>query len=167
MNKTMLVFATRWGATKETGEEILKVMKEKYNIEADLIDLKEKASKKYLKENLDNYDNVILGASVAMFRWAKEGKKFLKKNKEILSNKKLFVYVSSGRAGKANQDNDLEEYNKWQKTYIDDVLEKIGLNFASRKAFGGVKKKKGDTRDWEKIRGWAEEIGSMINSGEN
>jgi len=164
MSKTILVYATRWGATTETAKKIISVLNEKFDIDVDLVNLKDKKNK-----NLDisEYENVILGVSVAKFRWAKEGKKFLKDNKITLKSKNLFVFVSSGGAGDAYQKNDLEKYEKLQKKWIDNTLEKFNLQFTSRKALGGryvgQHSHRGDNRDWGVICNWAEEIGGIIS----
>lgn len=76
--KTILVYATRWGATTETAEEIIKVLREKYSIYVDLVNLKDKKTK---NPDISSYNNVILGVSYAKFNWAKEGTNFLKKIK--------------------------------------------------------------------------------------
>jgi menaquinone-dependent protoporphyrinogen IX oxidase len=169
MSKTILVYATRWGATKETAQEIKNVLTKNFNIEVDFVNLKDKKNKENRNPDINVYENVILGVSVAKFRWAKEGKKFLERNKEILSGKKLFVFVSSGGAGDAYQANDHEKYEKLQKKWIDNTLNKYGLQFTSRKALGGryvgSLEKRGDNRDWDMIRSWAEEVGEIISSG--
>ncbi|MFQ5979916.1 MAG: flavodoxin domain-containing protein [Candidatus Heimdallarchaeota archaeon] len=161
MGKTILAYVTRYGATTETATEIVRVLKDKFDIDVDLVDIK-------ANKNLDvsSYENVILGVSVAKFRWAKEGKKFLKND---LAGKKLFVFVSSGTAGEAYQQKDLEKYEKLQKKWIDNVLAKNNLQYASRKALGGrfvgAFSNRGDNRDWDVIRKWAEEIGTIISEG--
>ncbi|MHA2245303.1 MAG: flavodoxin domain-containing protein [Candidatus Hodarchaeales archaeon] len=169
MSKTILVYATRWGATTETAQEIKNVLMKKFNIEVDFVNLKDKKNKENRNPDINGYENVILGVSVAKFRWAKEGKKFLERNKGVLSGKKLFVFVSSGGAGEAYQDNDLEKYEQLQKKWIDNTLNKYGLQFTSRKAFGGrfvgSFEERGDNRDWDMIRSWAEEVGEIISSG--
>ncbi|MHA2227407.1 MAG: flavodoxin domain-containing protein [Candidatus Hodarchaeales archaeon] len=170
MSKTILVYATRWGATTETAQEIKNVLMKKFNIEVDFVNLKDKKNRENRNPDINGYENVILGVSVAKFRWAKEGKKFLERNKGILSEKKLFVFVSSGGAGEAYQDNDLEKYEQLQKKWIDNTLNKYGLQFTSRKAFGGrfvgSLEERGDNRDWDMIRSWAEEVGEIISSRE-
>lgn len=167
MNKTVLVYATRWGATAETAKEIIRVLQKKFQIKVDLVDLKDKKTK---NPDISCYENVILGVSVAKFRWAKEGKIFLKKNKEILPRKKLFVFVSSGGAGEAYQKNDIEKYEKLQNKWIDKTLDKYNLHFTSRKALGGryvgQHSHLGDNRNWDVIRNWAEEIGTIIRTGD-
>ncbi|MHA2365336.1 MAG: flavodoxin domain-containing protein [Candidatus Hodarchaeales archaeon] len=159
LSKTILAYVTRWGATTETANVIVDVLKEKFDIDVDLVDLKK-------KKNLDlsSYENVILGVSVAKFRWAKEGKKFLKQD---LIGKKLFVFVSSGTVGEAYQKKDYNKYEKLQNKWIDKVLEKYNQEYTSRKAFGGrfvgSLSHRGDCRDWDMIRNWAEDVGKLIS----
>ena len=166
LSKTILVYATRWGATTDTAKEIIKVLSDNYNIEVDLVNLKDKKTK---NPDISSYDNVILGVSYAKFNWAKEGKNFLKRNKEILENKKLFVFISSGRCGGAWKSKNYEKYEGLQKKFIDEKLKNLNLHFTSRKAFGGYyvnqPPEKAETRDWEMIRSWAVEIGQIMNSG--
>ncbi|MFW9904322.1 MAG: flavodoxin domain-containing protein [Candidatus Thorarchaeota archaeon] len=168
MSKTILVYATRWGATEETAQEIKRVLNEKFNIEVDLTNLKDKEKKENRNPDISPYENVIIGISVAKFRWAKEGKKFLQKNKTALLGKKLFVFVSSGGAGEAYQNKNFNEYERLQKKWIDNNLKKWGIKFTSRKAFGGrfvgQFADRGDNRDWNQIRSWAEEVGTIITN---
>lgn len=169
MSKTILVYATRWGATTETAREIIKVLKEKFGIDVDLVNLKDKNNETNRNPDISSYDNVILGVSYAKFNWAKEGMNFLKKNKEKLKNKKLFVFISSARCGGAWQSRNYEKHEELQKKFIDRKLEKVGVQFTSRRGFGGYyinqPPDKAETRDWKMIRAWAEEIGEIINSG--
>ncbi len=159
MSKTILAYVTRYGATTETAKEIARVLKESFHIDVDLVDIK--ANKKL---DISSYETVRLGVSVAKFRWAKEGKKFLKND---FSGKKLFVFVSSGTAGEAYQQKDFAEYEKIQTKYIDNMLKKQKLQYTSRKALGGrfvgAFSKRGDNRDWDVIREWAKEIGKIIS----
>ncbi len=171
MSKTIFVYATRWGATKETAQKIKNVLTEKFNITVDLVNLKDKKYKQNRNPDITEYENVIIGVSVAKFRWAKEGKHFLKRNKENLSGKRLFVFVSSGGAGEAYQNKEYEKYKKLQKKWIDSNLDKWGLQITSRKALGGrfvgQYSHRGDNRDWDQICSWAEEIGTIISKEDN
>jgi menaquinone-dependent protoporphyrinogen IX oxidase len=165
MSETILVYATRFGATTETAKEIIKILNENFHIEVDLVNLKDK---KTMNPDISCYDNVILGVSYARFNWAKEGKNFLTRNKEILENKKLFVFISSGRCGGAWKSKNYEKYQGFQKKFIDNKLAKLGLQFTSRRAFGGYyinqPPEKAETRDWDMIRSWAEEIGQIMTA---
>ena len=68
MSKTILVYATRWGATTETAQEIKNVLTSKFNIDVDFVNLKDKKIKKNRNPDISGYENVILGVSVARFR---------------------------------------------------------------------------------------------------
>ncbi len=164
MSNTILVYATRWGATTEATKEIIRIIEDKFEIKVDLVNLKDKKTK---NPEITPYENVILGVSVAKFRWANEGKRFLKNNRDKLAGKKLFVFVSSGGAGDAYKANDMEKYEKLQKRWIDYILEKYNLKYTSRKALGGryvgSYSDRGDNRDWGVIRNWAEEVGTIIS----
>jgi menaquinone-dependent protoporphyrinogen IX oxidase len=165
MSNTILVYATRWGATEETAKEIKRVLENNFNINVDLANLKDK-KKENRNPDITPYENIIIGISVARFRWAKEGKTFLKKRKKILATKRLFVFVSSGGAGEAYQRKDMEEYERLQNKWIDSNLNKWGIKYTSRKALGGrfvgQFADRGDNRDWDQIRAWAEEVGAII-----
>ena len=165
ITKTILVYATRWGATTETAKEIIKVLNENFNIEVDLVNLKDNKTK---NPDISSYDNIILGVSYAKFNWAKEGKSFLMRNKKILENKKLFVFISSGRCGGAWKLKNYEKYEGLQKKFIDNKLMKLNLHFTSRRAFGGYMvnqpPEKAETRDWDMIRTWAVEIGDIMTA---
>ena len=159
MSKTLMAYATRYGATAETATTIADVLRDKYSLTVDIIDLRKDRS-----VDLDQYQNIILGVSVAKFRWARAGVNFLKND---LSDKKFFVFVSSGTAGAAAEKNDMEEYEKRQKKYIDDVLAKYNIQPVGRKAFGGrmqFGKEVTDNRNWDVIKAWAEEVGKLITS---
>ena len=66
---------------------------------------------------------------------------------------------------------DMEEYERLQKKWIDNNLNKWGINYTSRKALGGRFvgnfADRGDNRDWNQIRSWAEEVGRSITTGIN
>ena len=51
MSETILVYATRFGATTETAKEIIKVLNDNFRVEVDLVNLKdEKTNQKNLFE---------------------------------------------------------------------------------------------------------------------
>ena len=168
LSKTILVYATRWGATAETAQEIMKVLKDKFQIDVDLVNLKDKNNETNRNPDISSYKNVILGVSYAKFNWAKEGMNFLKRNKEKLNTKNLFVFISSARCGGAWKSKNYEKHEQLQKKFIDKKLAKIGVQFTSRRGFGGYyinqPPEKAETRDWDMIREWAEEVGEIISS---
>ncbi|MHA1167191.1 MAG: flavodoxin family protein [Candidatus Hodarchaeales archaeon] len=88
--KILLAYATRYEATAEATETIAGVLGDKLSLEIDIKDLKKEKN-----VDIEPYDNIILGVSIAKFNWAKEGKKFLEND---FTGKKIHVFVSSGNA---------------------------------------------------------------------
>jgi len=160
MQKTLIVFGTRKGASEETAEVIATILRDKYSLSVDVFDAKKDLKKKKVTLDLTQYQAIIIGSSIAIGRWTNEAKNFLKNN---LTDKDVFVFVCSGRAGTALTEGDLEQYKAVQKKYIDDVLEKYPhVTPVATKAFGGWYKYMNWNR--ENVVAWAEEIGNQIAS---
>ncbi len=147
-NKILVAYASKAGATKEASEIIAEVLKSKYNITVDLIDLKKTTPKP------DEYDKIVVGAGVRAGKVYSDALKFLKKNFE---SKKVAFFVCCGGAG------DPQKYGEACKKYVTEVLADYpGLKPINTVAFGGRMKILGktvfDTFDSEKIKNWAEKI---------
>ncbi len=165
MNKTLIAFGTRFGATAKSSEVIAKVLREKFNHEVDVVKLSSET------ENVDvsKFDNVIVGTSIAMFSWTKRAKKFLKRD---FKDKKLFVFISSaGLTYPALEKGEMKKYEKWKGRFLDRVVKKnANVNPTSTAVFGGWVENRGkpgtyDTYNWkeEDAVKWAEEIGKLTN----
>jgi len=104
VNKTLIAFGARFGATTKSSEVIAKVLREKFNHEVDIVKLSSET------ENVDisSFDNIIVGSSIAMSSWTKRAKKFLQND---FSGKKLFVFISSaGLTYPALEKGEMEKY---------------------------------------------------------
>ena len=86
--KVLIVYGTRYGSTRFTANKLSKEI-EKHGIKTKVLDLKKDdwVSPK-------DFDGLIVGASVAMFKWAKEPVKYLKKFKENIKIP-LGIFISS------------------------------------------------------------------------
>jgi len=183
--KTLIAFCTRYGATASTSEEIAKVLKEE-GFEVHVANLKTEKVK-----DISEYDFIIIGAGMQMFRWCKESEKFLEKFQKELREKKTVIFISSGAQAILEYDGQTEEMEKnWQKFLIDKV-EKYSLNPVALCMFGGVwdynkmgfvfKKTMSpfrmkleevgikevepgvyDTRDWDEIRNWTKDLAQKV-----
>jgi menaquinone-dependent protoporphyrinogen IX oxidase len=134
-------------------------------------------TKKEKVKDISEYDLVIVGAGMQMFRWCKESEKFL----NISSGAKTILEYDG-------QTNEIEE--NWQK-YLVEKAEKYSINPVALGMFGGVwdynkmsfvfKKTMGpftmkleevgieeiepgvyDTRDWDEIRKWAKDLAEKV-----
>ena len=140
MSKILIAYGTRFGATEKSSEVIAKVLKENFNHDVDVVKLSSQT------ENVDitNYDNIIIGASVAMFSWTKRAKKFLKND---FKGKKVFVFISSAALTyQAKLDGKIEKYEKWKKRFLDNVVKRqINVKPSSTEVLGGwIKKPDGE-----------------------
>ena len=90
-NKTLVAYETKSGATEEAARKIAEVLRSKYELEVDLVDLKEQKV-----PDLAQYRNVIVGGGVRAGKVYDKALRFLEND---LSGKKVAFFVSSGNAG--------------------------------------------------------------------
>ncbi len=177
----LLIYATTFGATKATAEEIARILQE------DHIDLRIIDAQKEKIKDISEYQFIIVGSSLANCRWNPQVEDFLKKFHTELEHKKLALFVSSV-IPIAERERNTEEIAKEQKIAIEDKITKYNLKPLMTAMFGGILDynkmgflaRKGmeiafkarlqnngfkesqpgvyDLHDWEKIRSWAREL---------
>jgi menaquinone-dependent protoporphyrinogen IX oxidase len=165
MEKTLIAYGSRYGATVETAAEIASILNKEFDLDVDIYNLK-----KYRAcPDLDIYDNVIVASGIKYSDWTENAESFLKND---FSNKKLAIFISSGYAGEP----ELYEYS--YNNFLKAVIEKYEhLKPIAIEAFGGrIPLRKipeihymrimerlpyfqRDNRDWDKIREWARKVG--------
>jgi len=158
-NKTLIAYVTKGGATKDYASEIAGILKEKYGLEVDMVDLKKNKS-----PDLSNYRNIVIGTGVRMFHVYKEALKFIEKNN--FEGKRVAVFLSSGKAGNP------KTYNEAIEDYINkQILQKNPrLKPVAAEAFGGRTKILGKDMDppgyadqaITKVKAWAQELGKQL-----
>ena len=82
--KTLILFASRYGAT----EEIAYMLKSAVGGDVTVRNIRERGI------TLDGYDTVIIGSCVYMFKLDKHIRHFLRRNEKTLMGKRLGVYLS-------------------------------------------------------------------------
>jgi len=152
-NKTLIAYETKGGATEESARKIADVLRSKYQLEVDLVDLKEQ---KVI--DLVQYGNVVIGGGV---RGGKVYKKSLKFLKNDLSGKQVAFFVSSSWAGTPGS------YETAKARFVENTLAKYpNINPVSAEAFGGririLRKTMVDNTDMAKVEAWAEELGKKF-----
>ena len=93
--KNLIVYSTKYGS----GKEIAEILKKKIEGKTDAVDIKT-----HDNNELDSYDNIILGASIYAGRPLKEMNKYIKRNTDALLKKRLFLYISAGSLGNNKKD---------------------------------------------------------------
>jgi menaquinone-dependent protoporphyrinogen oxidase len=168
---TLICYGTRYGSTGEIAERIAEIHRGK-GISVSVVNLKKENVKDLLSYNL-----VIVGSGIQVNKWTKEPLKFLKRNKEVLSEKRVALFVSCGSA------NDPALCDEAQEKYLQRVADEypeinfiaMGLfgprydstrgNFVMKKVMKGMLEELAedpenppevlDLRDWTKIEQWA------------
>jgi menaquinone-dependent protoporphyrinogen oxidase len=179
--KALVVYGTRYGATKTTSQEIAQVLKE-HNFDVTVADAKKEKIK-----DISEFELVVVGSGMALGDWVNEAEDFLKRHRKSLETKKLALFISSLKPIEEKQGKtDLVE--KIQKNGLENKKLKYQLQPISQAMFGGVVDynklgfllRKGmevgykaafqkhgikevepgvfDLRDWNEIRSWAREL---------
>jgi menaquinone-dependent protoporphyrinogen IX oxidase len=182
--KALIVYGTRYGATASTSEEIAAILR-KEGIEVRVVNAKEEKVK-----DITEYDLVIVGSGIQIFRWTGEPEDFLNKFQKELATKKMALFVSAGAQAMAEREGKPEEVETAKKKYLQEKAAKYNLQPVALGLFGGVydfskwpwwagkakpaakqqleaagfREANGiyDTRDWDAIRNWAKELASTI-----
>lgn len=153
--KTLIAYETKGGATEESARKIADVLRSKYQLNVDLVDLKEQGA-----PVLAQYANVVVGAGVRGGRVYSKATKFLDND---FTGKKVAFFVSSSWAGTPKQDS----YESAKARFVEKTLSKHpNLNVVGAEAFGGRIKILGklmlDNIDLNKVAAWAEELGKKF-----
>jgi len=153
-NKTLVAYESKGGATEESARKIAEVLRSKYRLEVDLVNLK-----KQKISDCCQYHNFVIGGGV---RAGKVYGKALKCLENDFNGKKVAFFVSSGDAG------DPEKYEQAKIKYIENVLANYpNVKPVATEAFGGRMKILGktvyDKMDLTKVEVWAEELGKKFS----
>jgi menaquinone-dependent protoporphyrinogen oxidase len=180
MMKVLIVYATRYGATAGTSEEIAKTL-HKEGFEVRVANAKEEKVK-----DISEYALVVVGSGIQMGKWTSEADGFLNRFEKELGQKKLALFVSSMKTV-SEREGKTDDVTKSRKATLDDKVAKYNLhpialgffggvidfnkmNFLFRKTMAFLKpqlEKNGfkevrpglyDLRNWDEIRSWAREL---------
>jgi len=152
-NKTLIAYETKGGATAEAARKLADVLRSKYQLEVDLVDLKEQKA-----PDLSQYRNVVVGGGVRGGRIYSKALKFLKND---FSDKRVAFFVSSSWAGTPGS------YENAKARFVENTLAKYpNINPISTEAFGGririMRKTMVDNTDLAKVEAWAEKLGKKF-----
>ena len=153
LNKTLIAYQTKGGVTEESARKIADILRSKYQLEVDLVDLKEQKI-----PDLTLYRNIIVGAGVRAGRVYGKALKFLEND---FSGKNIAFYVSSTWAGTPGS------YDNAKAKFVENTLAKYPkINPVGAEAFGGriryFRKTMVDNTDLAKVEVWAEQLGRQF-----
>lgn len=152
-NKTIIAYETKRGVTEESARKIADILRSKYKLEVDLVDLKEQKV-----PDLTLYKNVVIGGGVRAGKIYSKALKFLEND---LSGKNVAFFVSSTWAGTPGS------YANAKAKFVEKTLVKHPkINPISTEAFGGriryFRKTMVDNTDLAKVEEWAEQLGKKF-----
>lgn len=153
MNRKILVaYFTKGGASEEYAKVIVETLTEN-GLAVEICNLAHEIPE------VADFDTVVLGTGVRMFRVYRPWKKVLKQ--KLLSNKHLFMFLSSGTA--------IEEPDKAVEKFLRPLVEKYDLKPKSLVSFPGKIPEKWAKLDGQKetmkpenAKAWAQEIAHQI-----
>ncbi len=162
MSASILVaYATRYGSTQEVAETVAATLRES-GLEVDLEQLRQVHS-------IDQYQAIVIGAPLYMFRWHKDALNFLSRFHTILITQPVAIFALG--PFHANE----EEFQS-AREQLEKELEKFPwLHPKAIEIFGGKfdpekltfphnlvpalkKMPASDVRDWTTIRAWANQL---------
>ncbi len=177
----LIVYATRFGATKGTADEIARILQEE-NVDVKIVNAKEEKV-----NDISDYGLVVVGSGMSMGNWGSEAEDFLKRFQKDFENRKLALFISSlkpveEKEGKVNR------VDRIRKIGMEDKISKYNLKPVTTGIFGGIinynkmsflirksveigynslLQKHGfkevepgvyDLRNWDEIRSWSKEL---------
>ena len=153
-SKTLVAYFTKGGASEQYANVIAETLAanglvvDTFNLSHDI-------------PNVENYNTVVLGTGVRMFRVYRRWKKVLKQ--KALSNKQLFMFLSSGTA--------IEDPNKAVEKFLHPLVKRYGLKPESLVSFPGKIPEKWakldnqkETIKLDKAKVWAQDIASKVQN---
>jgi menaquinone-dependent protoporphyrinogen oxidase len=163
----LVVYATRSGSTQEVAEAIGTALGEAgFSVDVQRLPA---------KGTLDRYHAVVLGAPLYMFRRHKDALRFLAGSRKALEDRSTVVFAlgpfndvqKEWREVRAQFDTELAK-SPWFKPVAVEVFggkfdpAKLGLPYTLIPAM--KKLPPSDIRDWDAVRGWAEELAGKLRA---
>ena len=168
MDKVLVAYASKRGATAEIAEKIGRVL-EQAGLTTD-VQPADRVS------DLTPYRAVVLGSAVYIGRWRKEAVRFLETNEAALAERAVWLF-SSGPTGEGDPVELTQgwRFPKGQQPIADRIqprdvvvfhgaIDKGDLNFIERFMIKNVKAPIGDFRDWDAITAWATSVADALKA---
>lgn len=154
---TLVVYASKHGATKEIAEQIARTLRENGIQEVKCLATDDAVP------HLPTAKTVILGVPIYATKWFSKGSVFVESNRLELNRPELYVFTV-GLAPEMPQDiaDGVAGYEPKEQVYFRGALSKNDLNLVEKLLIKLAKGIYGDFRDWDKINAWATSLAPRI-----
>jgi menaquinone-dependent protoporphyrinogen oxidase len=163
----LVAYATRYGSTQEVAEAIGETLREQ-GLAAEVRPMRE-------VRTLEGYDAVVLGAALYMYRWHKDARRFLSRQREALKGLPVAIFAlgpvksprdeEEWRGSRDQLDGELAKH-PWLKPVAVEILggkfDPATLRFPMN-VFAGSEPAS-DNRDWAAIRAWASDLAAKLEA---
>ncbi|MEO8392102.1 MAG: flavodoxin domain-containing protein [Chloroflexota bacterium] len=167
--KILVAYASKHNSTAEIASAIGELLQQSADFQVDV------RSVETIKD-ISSYEAVILGSAVYMAQWQSTAAEFLKQHEQELTQRPVWLF-SSGPIG---QEDPVTLLKGWEfpealqalsmRIKPRDIvlfhgnLDPIELNLLERSAVKLIHAKIGDSRDWNVIRAWANNISQTLHT---
>jgi menaquinone-dependent protoporphyrinogen oxidase len=166
MSTSVLVgYATRHGSTQEVAEAVAETLRDS-GLAVDVQPVGEVRS-------LDGYSAVVLGAPLYMYRWHKDARRFLSRQRKALAERAVAVFA----LGPVHDPHDEEEWQDSWSQLNEELAKYPWFRPVALEMFGGKfdpellrfpinvmagQEPATDIRDWAAIRDWASNLPALL-----
>ena len=169
MSTSVLVaYATKYGSTEEVAEAIGETLRE-CGLDVEVRPAREVRA-------IADYEAVVVGAALYMYRWHRDARRFLSRHRHALTERPVAIFALGPTHGPDHAD-------EWRdsRAQLDKALDRHGwLQPVDVELFGGMfdpaklpfpinrfagSEPASDARDWEAIEGWVRKVAAQLAPG--
>jgi menaquinone-dependent protoporphyrinogen oxidase len=160
-------YATKYGSTQEVAEAVAETLRE-CGFEVDIRPLRE-------VRTVEEYDAVVIGAALYMYRWHKDARRFLSRHRKALAERPVAIFA----LGPTHEPYDEKEWQDSRAQLDKELAKHPWLSPVAIQMLGGKfdpaqlgfplnllagSEPESDIRDWTAIRDWAKATAKSLVS---